>query len=45
MLQYEACKNIINASYNQRQGIFHLKGQSHEKVDELRIWGLSLGPN
>jgi hypothetical protein len=23
----------------------HLKGQSHEKVDELRVWGVSLGPN
>jgi hypothetical protein len=22
-----------------------LKGQSHEKVDELRVWGVSLGPN
>jgi hypothetical protein len=22
-----------------------LKGQSHEKVDELRVWGGSLGPN
>jgi hypothetical protein len=22
-----------------------LKGQSHEKVGELRAWGLSLGPN
>jgi hypothetical protein len=25
---------------------FHdLKGQSHEKVGELRVWGISLGPN
>jgi hypothetical protein len=24
---------------------FSLKGQSHEKVDELRVWGVSLGPN
>jgi hypothetical protein len=23
----------------------YLKGQSHEKVDELRVWGVSLGPN
>jgi hypothetical protein len=22
-----------------------LKGQSHEKVDESRVWGVSLGPN
>jgi hypothetical protein len=22
-----------------------LKGQSHEKVDELGVWGVSLGPN
>jgi hypothetical protein len=22
-----------------------LKGQSHEKVDELRVWGVSLRPN
>jgi hypothetical protein len=22
-----------------------VKGQSHEKVDELRVWGVSLGPN
>jgi hypothetical protein len=24
---------------------FSLKRQSHEKVDELRVWGISLGPN
>jgi hypothetical protein len=23
----------------------NLKGLSHEKVDELRVWGVSLGPN
>jgi hypothetical protein len=23
----------------------NLKGQSHKKVDELRVWGVSLGPN
>jgi hypothetical protein len=23
----------------------NLKGQSHEKVGELRVWGISLGPN
>jgi hypothetical protein len=23
----------------------YLKGQSHKKVDELRVWGVSLGPN
>jgi hypothetical protein len=22
-----------------------LKGQSHEKVGEMRVWGISLGPN
>jgi hypothetical protein len=22
-----------------------LKGQSHEKVDELWVWGVSIGPN
>jgi hypothetical protein len=22
-----------------------LKGQSHEKVGELRVWGISLGPS
>jgi hypothetical protein len=25
--------------------ILNLKGQSHEKVDEIRVWGGSLGPN
>jgi hypothetical protein len=25
--------------------VANLKGQSHEKVDELRVWGVSLGPN
>jgi hypothetical protein len=25
--------------------IRYLKGQSHEKVGELRVWGISLGPN
>jgi hypothetical protein len=24
---------------------FPLKGQSHEKVGEMRVWGISLGPN
>jgi hypothetical protein len=24
---------------------YELKGQSHEKVGELRVWGISLGPN
>jgi hypothetical protein len=23
----------------------HLKGQSHEKVGEMSVWGISLGPN
>jgi hypothetical protein len=25
--------------------LLDVKGQSHEKVDELRVWGISLGPN
>jgi hypothetical protein len=25
--------------------IFSLKGQSHEKVGEMSVWGISLGPN
>jgi hypothetical protein len=25
--------------------IFNLKGQSHEKVGEMSVWGISLGPN
>jgi hypothetical protein len=24
---------------------FYLKGQSHEKVGEMSVWGISLGPN
>jgi hypothetical protein len=24
---------------------FSLKGQSHEKVGEMSVWGISLGPN
>jgi hypothetical protein len=24
---------------------FILKGQSHEKVGEMSVWGISLGPN
>jgi hypothetical protein len=24
---------------------FPLKGQSHEKVGEMSVWGISLGPN
>jgi hypothetical protein len=24
---------------------FTLKGQSHEKVGEMSVWGISLGPN
>jgi hypothetical protein len=31
-------KEIIN-------GIKHLKGQSQEKVGEMSVWGVSLGPN
>jgi hypothetical protein len=23
----------------------YLKGQSHEKVGEIRVWGISLGPD
>jgi hypothetical protein len=23
----------------------YLKGQSHEKVGEMSVWGISLGPN
>jgi hypothetical protein len=26
-------------------GIRCLKGQSHEKVGEMSVWGISLGPN
>jgi hypothetical protein len=26
-------------------GIYNLKGQSHEKVGEMSVWGISLGPN
>jgi hypothetical protein len=25
--------------------IDELKGQSHEKVGEMSVWGISLGPN
>jgi hypothetical protein len=25
--------------------IFLIKGQSHEKVGEMSVWGISLGPN
>jgi hypothetical protein len=24
---------------------WHLKGQSHEKVGKMSVWGISLGPN
>jgi hypothetical protein len=25
--------------------LMYLKGQSHEKVDEISVWGVSQGPN
>jgi hypothetical protein len=25
--------------------VLDLKGQSHEKVGEMSVWGISLGPN
>jgi hypothetical protein len=28
-----------------KQLIIRLKGQSHEKVGEMSVWGISLGPN
>jgi hypothetical protein len=32
---------ILVVSFNFKKS---LKGQSHEKVGELRVWGVSLGP-
>jgi hypothetical protein len=32
-------------SLNRYNLFLFLMGQSHEKVDELRVWGISLGPN
>jgi hypothetical protein len=28
-----------------RKNLIYLKGQSHEKVGEMSVWGISLGPN
>jgi hypothetical protein len=44
----EAQVTAAEAEFNRlnRRSLFPsvLKGQSHEKVGELRVWGISLGP-
>jgi hypothetical protein len=31
--------------FGQKLALDTLKGQSHEKVGEMSVWGISLGPN
>jgi hypothetical protein len=36
---------LKNLSLYRYSNLKQLKGQSHEKVGEIRVWGGSLGPN
>jgi hypothetical protein len=36
---------IPGTVFTSEHGLSALKGQSHEKVGKMRVWGVSLGPN
>jgi hypothetical protein len=44
IILYRAFTHVLNMIPAMKLKQF-LKGQSHKKVDELRVWGVSLGPN
>jgi hypothetical protein len=39
---FSSLQNFLKLSTTEKQ---YLKGQSHEKVGEMSVWGISLGPN
>jgi hypothetical protein len=40
-----AGRSVISLTLPVKNCLSNLKGQSHEKVGEMSVWGISLGPN
>jgi hypothetical protein len=44
MRSFSQSRNVFGINFGPYKG-YNLKGQSHEKVGEMSVWGISLGPN